>query len=439
MLRPLVVVLLRSLSRRLGWTWKWWAPLALSLLLNIHGKMHYALAVGGGLAALEAIRERRRSSSHWKEHLALSLGSWIFCAFLDGFQDQMFSLATPLLNLICYPLFSLILYPLLIFDGVLGGALPISTFLSVTESFLQHLTEILVLTPSLWRISFLGMLLGLALAIVGFQNRKLFLHSLIAAFLLRIILAQIEAVPRVTQLNVGQGDAALVQMRRENLLIDVGSQRALDEAKWLKNLARLSAGRIHGVLLSHLDEDHFGGIQRLAHIASIGAVYLSEDQWRSDRGKKLLEYLEEKHIPFRDISSARLPFRVFPAREDQSEDVSRERNSTSTAFAVKLGEHSVYFSLGDADSQREISAAQELIREFPIHAFSRRILKVSHHGSRFSTSREFLEILRPSEAWISVGRRNHYGHPTRATLNRLIFQGVFVRRTDLEGSLSSND
>jgi competence protein ComEC len=61
------------------------------------------------------------------------------------------------------------------------------------------------------------------------------------------------------------------------------------------------------------------------------------------------------------------------------------------------------------------------------------MLKVGHHGSITSSTTPFLAVLRPSQAWISVGKENRYGHPSREVLNRLEISGTTVRRTDEEG------
>jgi competence protein ComEC len=93
-------------------------------------------------------------------------------------------------------------------------------------------------------------------------------------------------------------------------------------------------------------------------------------------------------------------------------------------------------NLGDADKNQELQALKQ--NPFLRHARPL-LLKVSHHGSRFSSSSQFLEKIRPARAWISCGRKNRFGHPTREVLER-VYQWnsglpFRVERTDRDGDL----
>lgn len=105
-----------------------------------------------------------------------------------------------------------------------------------------------------------------------------------------------------------------------------------------------------------------------------------------------------------------------------------------SAILVPIGEHGYYLSPGDADTAAEKRIADWVTRIMP-HTRGPRILKVAHHGSRTSDSPSFLTRLRPTEAWISVGTGNRYGHPAVEVLRDLEAHGIPVRRTDRDGGI----
>ena len=109
-----------------------------------------------------------------------------------------------------------------------------------------------------------------------------------------------------------------------------------------------------------------------------------------------------------------------------------------SAFFIPLRGSGFYLSAGDATETDELkiadwvgtqSAAQSLAPGSP------RILKISHHGSKTSTSQKWLNEINPTEAWISVGVGNHYGHPAPVVLGLLAKDGIPTRRTDISGAL----
>ncbi len=124
----------------------------------------------------------------------------------------------------------------------------------------------------------------------------------------------------------------------------------------------------------------------------------------------------------------------------QMEESQREQILGASAKRGDLNERSVvveilednhrYLLMGDAGFQAE----KELVKSGLLHDID--YLKVGHHGSKYASSQDFLEIVRPEIAVISVGERNTYGHPTKEALARLENVGTAVMRTDMEGDIT---
>ena len=246
---------------------------------------------------------------------------------------------------------------------------------------------------------------------------------------------------RITVLNVGQGDAILVEAGDgSRLLVDGGSDpdllvRRLDER------IPLWDRRIDLVVLTHPHEDHAGGLAGLVpryHLGRIAGSGMDSDS----PGVVGLRLAAERHGIDRVTLGQGDAFRLGSARVDvvwPPRDVvtgaapvtNREVNDTSVVLAIRIGTQRALL-MGDLEADRDdrILAA--------IGAMSQRwdLLKVAHHGSAGATSRALLDALRPRVAAISVGADNDYGHPAAELLERLESVDASVWRTDQMGTVS---
>jgi competence protein ComEC len=245
---------------------------------------------------------------------------------------------------------------------------------------------------------------------------------------------------RWTVFDVGQAEAMLVQLGGKTLQIDAGGApfgnssfdmgaRVLAPALWAQRLRSLDA-----LLITHGDPDHIGGARAIGDAFSPAQLWEGievpahapmrelRDAIRSRRGRIDLRRAGESF----HWNGARI--RVLHPPEPDWERP-RVRNDDSVVLEIVYGEVGVLLT-GDisADVEREI--APRLSRT-PI-----RILKVAHHGSRTSTSRELLDAWRPQYAVISAGRGNTFGHPAPDVLRRLESIGARVFRTDLHGQIT---
>jgi len=442
--RPVLIFLLRFWARSRGTKWRVFYPLAITVALDslygwimhpLPGRWHYDLAVGGGLLGLEWARQMRgRRWSLLREHVAMAVGSWVLTAGIDLWTNHQVAWMTPVWSLITIPLISWVLYPVTVFfllathsipsfvfgawNALIGGGVTIAdqgfTFSCISPS---------AVTASL-------VLAGVVTIFVHrVRNRRKIAFLMAVLFGLAGVVRFRDEV--LVQLDVGQGDAMLIQKGGRVEMVDVGSARALRPDDWLRRLSFYGIDHVDTVLLSHLDEDHAGGSKNLAAWVPIGAIETHVRNWRSLRGKKLIATLRERNPKLRFTSKNELRlmqldwFRTTEGREDG--------NGLMSGVVVPLDRRRVYLALGDGDVSQEEQYVRRfggLLSQDPI-----RIWKVSHHGSKYSSGWAPLRALHPSKAWISVGRHNPYHHPTVEALDRLRRLRIPVYRTDEEGDL----
>jgi len=246
---------------------------------------------------------------------------------------------------------------------------------------------------------------------------------------------------RVTFLDVGQGDAAFVELPDgRRLLLDggPGGERRLDVGEWViaPFLWNRAVRTLDVVAMSHSDPDHAGGL------AAVVRRFGVREFWGSgiwEAGSEELHGLIERSgvIP----RSLRRGMRIWlgptlvtvlhpPAAPLQGSPrgAASDENNNSLVLRLDWGLASFLFT-GDLEQEGEASllAARQPLRHL--------VLKVAHHGSRHSTTAEFLAAARPRLAVISAGARNPFRHPTAETLDRLEQAGARVFRTDRDGAV----
>lgn len=244
--------------------------------------------------------------------------------------------------------------------------------------------------------------------------------------------------------DVGQGDAILAIKGDNQVLIDAGpGERVLGCLSehipfWDKTLEL--------VILTHPEADHAGGLPSV--IERYGVKQLVSNSLVVESGifQKLREQVLLKQIPVYSpkvgdrIKIGELEIGILYPLEKLGDEIvwknsespqvlgmyTGNLNETSIVSLLKYGNFGALLT-GDIGIEQE---TEMLDRVQPCQ-----ILKVAHHGSKYSTSQEFLEKISPDLAIISVGATNRYGHPTKEVLERLSNLAIRILRTDLEGEI----
>lgn len=236
----------------------------------------------------------------------------------------------------------------------------------------------------------------------------------------------------VSFIDVGQGDATLVQSGGENYLIDAGEPEAGPEV--VDFLRSRGVEELDGLVATHPDADHIGGLPDVLDAFPVSTVYLSGE---ADKGtttfNTFLRAVQEEGAQVFEaragmaMSWGGTDVTVLSPPPDTEGGLFGESNEDSVSLLLVFGEARVLLT-GDAENRGEeyMSTGR--------YAGPVTVLKVGHHGSNTSTTPLFLNRFRPEIAVISVGE-NSYGHPTPQTVRRLKTVGAEVFRTDEDGDV----
>ena len=242
-------------------------------------------------------------------------------------------------------------------------------------------------------------------------------------------------------LDVGQGDCCLIRTETgHNYLFDCGSssRRKVGEYVLLPTLKYYGITTLDGVFVSHPDVDHMNGIQELLELAeenhlTIGSLVLPavEQSARQGRFGELLMAVDDRGGGQKTTQTKRVVWVSagdawesgsvrFLCLHPERESGTMNENAYSECFYVDFGDFTLLLT-GDVEGSGEEALLSELQRR-GIGQLD--LLKTAHHGSRNSTTEEFLQQLHPGTAIISCGSNNRYGHPHAELLNRLESAGV---------------
>lgn len=241
-----------------------------------------------------------------------------------------------------------------------------------------------------------------------------------------------EALLNVHFIDVGQGDCTLAISGEEAMLVDSGEAEYAHSV--IRKLKSLGVTELTYAVASHAHSDHMGGMAEILEQIPTENVIISEP-CEDNAGTELYEeFLDAVDASGADIILAK-PSYTFSLGSAECKILapfnvdSSEENNNSIIMHMIAGTTSFLFT-GDAEKAVE----KQLISAYPnIRAT---VLKVGHHGSKTSSSKDFIELLDCETAVISVGEDNNYGHPTEQVLSVLKENEINCYRTDLHGTVT---
>lgn len=210
--------------------------------------------------------------------------------------------------------------------------------------------------------------------------------------------------------DVGQADSILITNNGHNMLIDAGNNE--DGPKLVKYIKEdLGITEFDYLIGTHPHEDHIGGLDEIINNFDIKKIYLPDITTTTKTFEDVLDAISSKELTItipkigETFKLGEADFTILYTGTNSS-----DLNSTSIITKMIFGKYSYLFT-GDTTSDIEKTILDQNI--------DIDVLKVAHHGSKYSSSLEFLEKTTPSYAIISVGKNNSYDHPSSETINNL--------------------
>ncbi|MEF2964772.1 ComEC/Rec2 family competence protein [Paenibacillus sp. M1] len=281
--------------------------------------------------------------------------------------------------------------------------------------------------------------------------------------------ANAKGIGHVQFIDVGQGDCALITTPEGvNILVDGGGTVSFRKASdaWRDRKEPFEVGaktvvpllkkrgihRLDAIILTHGDQDHVGGLRAVVEQFPVGALILNGSLADSATMNKLMSAALVRDIP---IYAAHAGMRLMPdhatvlqflappaepgepGQAGQTGEAEifydKDQNHRSLVFRLDMDGASFLFT-GDMDIAAEGTVLDSLSTAGPA-AERVDVMKVAHHGSKTSTSEEWLAYFNPAVSVISVGASNSYGHPNPGVLERLAVAGSGIYRTDRAGEI----
>jgi competence protein ComEC len=318
------------------------------------------------------------------------------------------------------------------------------------------------------------------------MNHRFWASAFIALTLMFVIHIQIGYTPlrwnnygQVQFIDVGQGDAILIRTPRgKHLLIDGGGtvQFSKPEDGWKARkdpyevgkkllvplLKKRGVHQLDYVFLTHQDADHSGGLQAVFEQIPVKSVWFNGTYKPNKANQRLFETALLREIPLFQAEAKQYiqveegtSIRIIHPSSNSSEtekmhsnkliqtsnqprdeaensiELLPEQNAFSLVFILEM-EGTRWLFTGDIDVKAEQEILQKLKEETPMKI---EVLKIAHHGSKSSTSEEWLSYFQPRIAVISVGATNRYGHPAKNIIDRLTTYHMQIFRTDQQGEI----
>ena len=337
------------------------------------------------------------------------------------------NLLSILINLLFVPIISYIVLPLAFITLILPTDSLLILTMDILEGISLSLTNINYLLLELPKPSIYLIIIYYAIITLLLINKKCFISLLTTIFIHKISI-NFNPNMEILFLDVSQGDSILLHYphNKYNILIDTGGNYNYEISKniIIPYLKSKGINKIDYLILTHGDYDHMGESINLIENFKVEKVIFNCGEF-NDLEKELIKVLEKKKIKYYscikelNIDNSKLYF--LQTKEYDNE------NDNSNVIYTKLSGYKFMF-MGDASS---ITTEKEILNKYNLPDID--VLKVGHHGSRTSSSKDFINEINPKYSIISVGKNNRYGHPNKEVLNNL--ENSKIYRTDQDGSI----
>ena len=358
--------------------------------------------------------------------LYISTVSFLFSFPICIYNFYQVNVCSIILNIFLIPLVSIIIFPMSLISFIIpkfSYILGIFTNILESISLLISRYKIGIITfskPSILLITMYYIFIGLFL----YNKKYLFIFFLI---LYHKYMIYFDNSYVMHALDVGQGDSIFLKFpyNNSNILIDTGGVSNYDivSNKTIPYLKSIGITKIDYLILSHGDFDHMGGSINLVNNFKVEKVIFNCGPY-NDLENELINILDKKKIKYysciKELNIDRNKLYFLQTKEYDNE------NDNSNVIYTELNGYKFMF-MGDAG----VTTEKEIMNNYNLLDID--VLKVGHHGSKTSSSKEFINEINPKYSIISVGKNNRYGHPNKEVLDNLKDSKLY--RTDIDGSI----
>ena len=336
----------------------------------------------------------------------------------------------PIVSSIIFPL-SLITFLFPFFNNLFTILINIFELLSITFSKIDNFIFIMSKISTLFIIIYY-IIISITLYFLS-KNKYKYIVSLMFIFVIHYNITIFNKGLEITYIDVGQGDSIFIKFPNDksNILIDTGGKVTYGNLKnnysvgknIVDYLKSMGIRKLDYLIITHGDFDHMGDSLYLIDKFKVENVIFNCGEFNVLE-KELIKVLDEKKIKYYscikelNIDNNKLYFLQTKKYDNE--------NDNSNVIYTELNGYKFMF-MGDAGVEKE----KDILDKYNLANID--VLKVGHHGSKTSSSKEYIDEIKPKYAIISVGKNNRYGHPNKEVLNNLYNSKIY--RTDQDGSI----
>ena len=371
-------------------------------------------------------------TSYLKKILTISLLSFLVSIPILINNYFEINLLSPIINLLYVPFISFIIFPLSLIVTLFPFLnFVLEFFLAILEKSSLLISKFSFFKITLCHINYVFVIIYycfIYLSINGIKIKKfIYCIPLVLIIIIHYNYSYFNVDFKCIFLDINQGDSTLLiyPKNKLNILIDTGGayNKDLTHTTLIPILKSRGIDKISYLIITHGDFDHMGEAINLVENFKVDKVIFNCGEF-NDLEKELIKVLEKKKIPYYscikelNVDKNKLYFLQTNIYDNE--------NDNSNVIYTEIDGYKFMF-MGDAGIEKE----KDILNKYNISNVD--VLKVGHHGSKTSSSYEFIDKINPKYSIISVGKNNRYGHPNKEVLDNL--ENSKIYRTDQDGSI----
>ncbi len=343
------------------------------------------------------------------------------------FEINFFSI---LCNFIVIPIVTVFLFPFSILTFLIPFFDPLLLFfVQIFETLIFYLSQIKILTLTTGKINFIICIIYYLILYFSLVKNFKFIIFLLVLLFLNINLRFFIFSPEIIFFDVGQGDSSLIILPKgKAILVDTGgnifSDSSIAKNTLIPYLKSRGIKKVESLVLTHGDYDHMGEAINLVNGFEIENVVFNVGEY-NDLELELIKELRKRKIAYYQ-NVRNLKFGKYELYFLNTKNYNNE-NDNSNVLYFEINNYKFLF-MGDSGINRE----KDIIDKYNLVGID--FIKIGHHGSNTSSSKFFIDNLKPKNCLISVGKNNRYGHPKDSVLE-ILDNYCSIYRTDLNGSI----